>query len=231
MSYLFEPTPVCSLDIKNREEKYPIHRIYCVGRNYVAHAKEMGMEPGDPTRESPFYFLKPNDALVPNGGKVPYPSHTKDFHFEIELVVAIGTECFEVSVEDALDMVFGYGVGIDLTRRDLQALARETGRPWDTGKAVDYSAPCSAIVPVSDMGHPDPSRIWLSVNGETKQDSDTGKLIWSVAEVISDLSRLYTLKPGDLIFTGTPEGVGAINVGDKVDGGVDGIADISIEVV
>ena len=231
MNYLFEPTPTHSLDIKNQDEKYPIHRIYCVGRNYHAHAKEMNVVAGDPTREAPFYFLKPHDALVPNGGKVPYPSHTTNFHFEMELVMAIGTECFEVSVDKALDHVFGYAVGIDLTRRDLQLKARETGRPWDTGKAVDYSAPCSEIVKVSEIGHPGSARIWLSVNDEIKQDSDIDKQIWNNAEIISHLSQLYPLQPGDLIFTGTPEGVGAINVGDKVDGGIDGVGEISIEIV
>jgi len=177
----------------------------------------------DPEREPPFFFTKPADAIVPNNATVPYPPRTNNLHHEIELVVAIGKAGRNIAVADALDYVYGYAVGNDLTRRDLQLEARDKGRPWDTGKAFDKSAPITAIVPVAQCGHISKGRIWLKVNGETRQDADVSELIWNVPEVIAELSTLFTLAPGDLIFTGTPAGVGALKVGDRVEGGIDGL--------
>jgi fumarylpyruvate hydrolase len=206
---------------------FPVHRIYCVGRNYAAHARESG---GDPDREAPFYFMKPADAIMPNHSRIPYPPRTRDLHHEIELVVAIGTGGSNIPVAGALSHIFGYAVGIDLTRRDLQNEARNTGRPWDTSKGFDHSAPVSAIHPVAGVGHPSRGRIWLEVNGTLRQEGDLAELIWSVPEAIAELSTLFALAPGDLIFTGTPAGVGALQPGDKVTGGVEGVDEISIEI-
>jgi fumarylpyruvate hydrolase len=220
MSYLFPPGPTPTVEIDGQAERFPVHRIYCVGRNYAAHAREMG---GDPDRESPFFFTKPADAIVPNHATIPYPSRTSNLHHEIELVVAIGKAGVNVPVGQARDLIFGYAVGNDLTRRDLQFAARDKGRPWDTGKAFDRSAIVSAIHPVTAIGHPERGRIWLQVNGELRQQADLSELIWSVPEVISELSTLFELGPGDLIYTGTPAGVAAIKSGDRLEGGVDGV--------
>jgi fumarylpyruvate hydrolase len=184
----------------------------------------------DPDREPPFFFQKPSDAVEDTGVELPYPPETANFHYEIELVVAIGGEGFQVPVEKALDLVFGYAVGIDLTRRDLQLTARDAGRPWDWGKGFDRSAPCAPLHRASAIGHPSRGRIWLSVNGEVRQDADLSELIWPVADVISIISRSMVLKPGDLIFTGTPAGVGPIQRGDKVEGGIDGLGGIDIRI-
>ncbi len=203
-----------------------MRRIYCVGRNYAEQAREMGF---DPDREPPFFFMKPADAIEPDGATIPYPPKTGNFHHEIELVVAIGRGGRDIPVETALAHVFGYATGIDLTRRDLQLEARKMGRPWDMGKGFDRSAPCGALVPAAKVD-PTKGSIWLKVNGETRQESDLSKLIWSVAEVISYLSGYMELKPGDLIYTGTPEGVGPIVAGDTVTGGIEGIGTIEITV-
>jgi fumarylpyruvate hydrolase len=205
-----------------------VHRIYCIGRNFAAHAREMGH---DPEREPPFFFQKPADALLPNGGDFPYPAKTSDLHFELELVVALGKGGVNIEATQALDHVYGYAVGIDMTRRDLQAEAKKLGRPWEVGKAFEKSAPCSAIVPASQIGHPSKGSIWLTVNGKTRQRGDLSQLIWSIPESISYLSSFFTLAPGDLLFTGTPAGVGATQRGDRLQGGVDGVGEIEIRVV
>ncbi|SLN77723.1 fumarylacetoacetate hydrolase family protein [Oceanibacterium hippocampi] len=228
MAYVIEPAEQAAAAVAGSEDRFPVRRIYCVGRNYAAHAREMGK---DPDREPPFFFMKPADALVANGAAVPYPPETANLHHEIELVAAIGRGGCNIAEADALDHVWGYGVGIDLTRRDLQLAARDKGRPWDTGKGFDHSAPLSALHPASVIGHPSRGRIWLSVNGEIRQDADIADLIWSVPETIACLSALFTLVPGDLIYTGTPAGVGAMVRGDRIEGGVDGIDGISITLI
>jgi len=199
---------------------FPVRRIFCVGRNYAKHAREMGMG-GD--RALPFFFTKPADAVMPNGSDVPYPSHTKNLHHEIELVVALSGGGSDVKANTALSLVFGYAVGNDLTRRDQQGAAKDLGRPWDTAKGFDHSAPVTAIVPVAKSGHPAAGRIWLGVNGKPRQQGDLSDMIWKVPEIIAELSSWFELFPGDLIFTGTPAGVGPLVPGDRVRGGVDGI--------
>ena len=225
--FVISPPPISSVAVAGTQARFPVRRIICVGRNYAAHAREMGR---DPDREPPFFFLKPADTVVDNGASVPYPPETKDFHYEIELVVAIAKAGVDIPVERALDHVFGYAVGIDLTRRDLQLQAREQGRPWDWGKGFDLSAPIAPLRPVSDSGHPTSGRIWLAVNGQVKQDSDIAKLIWSVPDIISIASRSMELRPGDLIMTGTPEGVGPVQRGEVMTGGIDGLGEIKIAV-
>ncbi len=219
------PTP--SVAVAGSAGRFPVRRIICVGRNYAAHAREMGR---DPDREPPFFFLKPADAVVDDGASVPYPPETGNLHYEMELVVAIGQGGFEIAPEAALDHVWGYGVGIDLTRRDLQLAAREQGRPWDWGKGFDRSAPIAPLHPVSAVGHPSAGRIWLAVGGAVKQDSDIAKLIWPVPDIISIASRSMELQPGDLIMTGTPEGVGPLQRGDEVAGGIDGLGAITLRI-
>ena len=226
MQYAVPTPPQATLPIEGTDALFPVRRIYCVGRNYAEHAREMGF---DPDREPPFFFMKPADAIVAEGSEIPYPPKTQDFQYEIELVVAIGSGGRDIALASALDHVFGYAVGIDLTRRDVQIAARKAGRPWDMGKGFDRSAPCSALVPVNRID-PTAGAIWLEVNGERKQDSDLSNLIWSVAEVMSYLSGYMELQPGDLIYTGTPEGVGPLVQGDRVKGHVDGVGDINIAV-
>ncbi len=225
--YVFAPPAPASVALAGESARFPVRRIFCVGRNYAAHAREMGK---DPDREPPFFFTKPADAVVDSGSVVPYPPETNNLHYEIELVVAIAREAFHVSPQRALDLIFGYGVGIDLTRRDLQSQAKDMGRPWDWGKAFDHSAPIAPLHRVSACGHPSSGRIWLAVNGAVKQDGDLNELIWPVPEIVSILSRSMVLKPGDLIMTGTPAGVGPIVAGDKVTGGVAGLGEISIDI-
>jgi fumarylpyruvate hydrolase len=220
MRYVFEPGPVVSVEIAGTETRFPVHRIYCVGRNYAAHAREMG---SNPDREPPFFFSKPADAIVANGTEVPYPPRSKNLHHEIELVVAIGKGGSHVPVEKAEDMIFGYAVGNDLTRRDLQNEAKDKGKPWDTAKGFDHAAPITRITPTAKTGHIRQGAIWLKVNGELRQTGDIADLIWPVADIIAELSTLYTLQPGDLIYTGTPAGVGALNPGDVVEGSVEGL--------
>ena len=212
--------PRPTVPITGTGDDFPVHRIYCIGQNYAAHAREMG---ANPDREPPFYFMKPADALVGSGATIPWPSRTHDLHHEVELVVALGRGGSDIRPADATGHVLGYAVGIDLTRRDLQAVAKATGRPWDVGKSFDRSAPLSAIHPAESVGHPAKGRIWLAVNGEIRQDGDLSEMIWGVAEAIAELSTYFELRPGDLLFTGTPAGVGALSPGDRVEGGVDGV--------
>jgi len=228
MTYVVPAPELPSLAVAGSQARYPVHRIFCVGRNYAAHAREMGK---DPEREPPFFFSKPADTLVPSGGKVPYPSMTQELHYEIELVVAIGQGGADIPEARALDHVYGYAVGIDLTRRDLQAVAKEMGRPWDVAKGFDCSAPCAAVHPAAEIGHPAAGRIWLNVGDEPRQSGDLSELIWSVPELTSILSRYFRLMPGDLIFTGTPAGVGAVAAGEKLTGGVEGVDEITVEIV
>ena len=222
------PLEQVSLPIVGNEKRFPVRRIYCVGRNYLDHIRETA---GADEREPPFFFQKPTDAILENGGAFPYPPQSEKTHHEIELVVAIGTGGKEIKAENALDHVYGYTVGIDMTRRDLQGVAKEMRRPWEAGKSFDRAAPCSAIVPTADIGHPDSGRIWLAVNDEIRQDGDLAQQIWNVSESIAHLTTLFELVPGDLIMTGTPAGVGSVNPGDKVTGGIDGIAEIAVSVV
>jgi len=209
-----------SVAVAGSSARFPVRRVFCVGRNYAAHAREMG---SDPNREPPFFFTKPADAVIPASGAVPYPPSTNDLHHEIELVVALKAGGKDIDAAQALDLVWGYGVGLDLTRRDLQAVAKDAGRPWDMAKGFDASAPCSALHPVSDVGHLAQARIWLEVNGALRQEGNLDEMIWPIADVIASLSRLVTLAPGDLIYSGTPSGVGALQPGDRVRGGVDGV--------
>ena len=208
-------------------DPFPVHRIYCVGRNYAAHAREMG---ADPDREPPFFFAKPADAVVADGATVPYPPQTRNLHHEVELVVAIGKAGANIPVESALEHVYGYAVGLDMTRRDLQNAAKKEGKPWDMGKGFDASAPCGAIRRAADIGHPDRGAVLLTVNGELRQKGDLNDLIWSVAETVSYLSGLVELKPGDLIYTGTPEGVGPVVAGDRLEGSVEGVGTLTITI-
>ena len=223
---LFEHKPTL-VPVADSDEQFAVRRIYCVGQNYAAHAREMG---GDPDRTPPFYFGKPADAIVQSGATVPFPSRCEDLHHEIELVVAIGKAGTAIPAKTALGHVFGYAAGIDLTRRDLQAQAKKNGKPWDIGKGFDHSAPISPIHRVAKTGHPDSGRIWLAVNGEVRQDGDLRELIWNVPEAIAELSTYFELRPGDLLFTGTPSGVGPLKRGDKVTGGVAGVSEISISI-
>lgn len=220
MRYAIPPAPQPTVAIKDSDNLWPVRRIYCVGRNYAAHAREMGR---DPDREPPFFFLKPADAVMPNGATIPYPPRTANLHHEIELVVALGKGGRNVSEVGASRLIFGYAVGNDLTRRDLQLQARDAGRPWDTGKGFDHSAPMTAITPIAHSGELTRGRIWLDVNGQRRQEADLADLIWSVSEVIAELSTLFELVPGDLIFTGTPAGVGPVVAGDRLEGGIEGV--------
>jgi len=219
MSFVFPPSATPSVAVEGTQDLFPVRRIYCVGRNYAAHAREMGK---DPDREPPFFFTKPADAIVPNNATIPYPARTGNFHHEIELVIAIGKGGSNIAMDKALEHVFGYAVGNDLTRRDLQFEARDKGRPWDTGKAFDRSAAIAAIRPAS-KGHLNKARIWIKVNGEIRQDANVADLIWDVPEIIAELSTLFELAPGDLIYTGTPAGVNAVKPGDRMEGGIDGL--------
>ena len=216
-----------TIPIANAEDEFPVRRIYCIGRNYVAHVREMGH---DPDREPPFYFMKPADAIVAGAASIEYPPRTADLHHEIEMVVAIGKNGRNIAVDAALEHVFGYAVGIDLTRRDLQKEAKKLGRPWDTAKGFDHSAPVSAIHKAADIGHPNSGRIWLAVNDQIRQQGDLNELIWGVAEAIAELSTLFEIKRGDILFTGTPAGVGAVIAGDRLTGGIEGIDEIAITI-
>ena len=216
-----------SVAVAGSSARFPVRRVFCVGRNYAAHAREMG---SDPNREPPFFFTQPADAVVPASGAVPYPPATNDMHHEIELVVALKAGGKDIDAAQALELVWGYGVGLDLTRRDLQAVAKDAGRPWDMAKGFDASAPCSALHPVSEVGHPSEARIWLEVNGTLRQEGNLNEMIWPIADVIASLSRLVTLAPGDLIYSGTPSGVGALQPGDRVRGGVEGVETFELEI-
>jgi fumarylpyruvate hydrolase len=218
--YVIEPVALPSLPVAGDARRFAVNRIYCVGRNYADHAREMGH---DPDREPPFFFMKPASAIVTDGENMQYPSLSKDVHHEIEMVVAIGRGGANIAADKALEHVYGYGVGLDMTRRDLQGEAKKMGRPWDTGKAFDQSAPCSALVPVAECGHPSKGSIRLMVNGEVRQEGDLNQLIWNVPDTIAYLSTLFTLQAGDLIFSGTPAGVGPIKKGDVLEGEVVGL--------
>ncbi|WP_026354632.1 fumarylacetoacetate hydrolase family protein [Massilia niastensis] len=222
--FVFPPAPQASGAVAGSEARFPIRRVFCVGRNYEAHAREMG---NDPDREPPFFFMKPADAVVAASGTVPYPPLTDDLHHEVEMVVAIGTGGANLSAHQALEHVWGYAVGVDLTRRDLQAVAKKMGRPWDWAKGFDASAPCGPIVPVGVTGHPRAGSVSLTVNGDPRQQGDLEELIWPVADVIAYISQSVALAPGDLIFTGTPAGVGALQPGDRVGATVSGVGSIS----
>jgi fumarylpyruvate hydrolase len=225
MNYAIDFPGVPVLPVAESNQAFPVGRIYCVGRNYAEHAREMGH---DPDREPPFFFMKPADAIVQNGATIPFPRMTKDLHYEIEMVVAIGKGGADIPEEKALEHVFGYGVGLDMTRRDLQGEAKKMGRPWEMGKAFDNSAPCTALKPVALVGHPAKGAIWLKVNGAVKQEGDLSEMIWNVPETISCLSKLVTLRPGDLIMSGTPAGVGPVKRGDRLEGHVDGVGDLTV---
>lgn len=225
--YVFPPPETPALPVSGSAQWFPVHRIYCVGKNYAEHAREMG---SDPAREAPCFFSKPADALVCGPGEIPYPPATQDLHHEVELVVALGGGGREVAPERAMELVFGYAVGLDLTRRDLQAAAKKRGQPWDTAKGFDRSAPVSPLVPAAAVAQPGRGRIWLEVNGQTRQDADLADMTWSIAEIISHLSLLFELRPGDLVFTGTPAGVGPLHPGDRLRGGVAGIAELALRI-
>lgn len=227
--YLWNPPPVYSLPVQGSDARYPIKRIFCVGRNYHAHAVEMG-RPVDKASAKPFYFTKSPSTLVESGATVPYPAGTANYHYEMELVVAIGAPGFRVAEADARRLIYGYAAGLDMTRRDLQLVAREQGRPWDLGKDFEQSAVCSEIVPIGNLGVLSGGAINLQVNGATGQSADLSQLIWSIPELIADLSQFYHLEPGDLIFTGTPEGVGAVKPGDKISGHVEKVGDIALTI-
>ena len=231
MTFLFEPEAVVSLPIVGRAETFPVRRVYCVGRNYAAHAREMGFS----DREPPFFFCKPADAIVVVPPKttvdVAFPSRTENLQHEIELVVAIGLAGRDIAIEAANEHVFGYAVGLDMTRRDLQFAMRDKGRPWEIGKAFDQSAPIAPLSPVAVFGHPAGQAIWVQVDGVGRQRSDLSQLIWSVPEVIANLSTYFALRPGDLIYTGTPEGVGKVERGQTMRGGIDGLGELSVRLV
>ena len=227
-SYAVPIWDIPAVPVAGRDEVFPVRRVYCVGRNYAAHAREMGF---DPDREPPFFFMKPADAIVVGNSRIPYPPATENYHYECELVAAIGEGGTDIPVESALDHVYGYAVGLDMTRRDVQIKAREMGRPWDMGKGFDQSAPIATIHPAADVPDIHAANIRLQVNGKTHQESTIAHLIWSVAETINYLSGLVTLAPGDLIYTGTPEGVGPVVRGDVMDCHVDGLTDLRVEIV
>jgi fumarylpyruvate hydrolase len=226
--FVFTPSARVTLPVHTSQQRFPVRRIYCVGRNYSDHIREMG---GDPDRETPFFFQKPTDSVVANGERIPYPMFTSDFQHEIEMFIGIGKEGACIALDDALDHVFGVGVCIDLTRRDVQIAARQAGRPWEIGKSFDQSAPCSELVPTHSIGFPHAGAIELRVNGETRQRGDLSQMIWSPAEVIQQLSTQYRLMPGDLVMTGTPAGVGPLSPGDHVVATIEGVATLEIEVI
>jgi fumarylpyruvate hydrolase len=228
MTYVFSPPPIPTLPVDGSDELFPVGRIFCVGRNYADHAREMGH---DPHREPPFFFLKPGSAILPAGRDFPYPALTQNLHYEFELVAALATGGENIPAAEALRHIYGYAVGLDMTRRDLQDQAKALRRPWDAGKAFDHSAPCSRVVPAARIGHPERGAIWLDVNGQRAQSSDISALIWKVPEIIAQLSTLFTLVPGDLIFTGTPAGVGPVQRGDTLHGAVEGVAELTMRVV
>ncbi len=231
MGYVFAAPAQAVVPVDGTGDLLPVHRIYCVGRNYAEHQKEMGFS----GREAPFFFMKPADAVLPvpfgATGEMPYPGETGNLHHEIELVVAIGKAGRNIPAATAQQHIFGYAVGLDMTRRDLQFALRDKGRPWDVAKGFDFSAPISPIKPTAVTGEITAAQIWLNVNGQKRQGSDVSKLIWSVNETIEHLSRYYELKPGDLVFTGTPEGVGAVVKGDELEGGIAGLGTLKVRIV
>ena len=233
MTYVFPPHPQPSLPVAGSDARFPVRRIFCVGRNYADHAREMGAVDQASGLEPPFFFMKPGDAVVGGEGeiRVSYPPITKNLHHEVEMVVALGAGGANVTVDAAKGLIFGYAVGFDLTRRDIQGKAKEKGHPWDMGKGFDQSAVCSEIQPVSQVGHPASGRIWLKVNGEIRQDGDLSDMGWKVADIIANLSTMVRLEAGDLIYTGTPAGVGPIVAGDLLTAGVDGVGTLTARIV
>src|SRR5262245_4599978 len=225
MAYAIQSPVVTTVPVQGTDAEFPVARIFCVGRNYADHAIEMGH---DPDREPPFFFMKPDEAIVPTDSTLPFPSATEDLHHEIELVVALGEGGADIASEDALSCVYGYAVGLDMTRRDLQAVAKKAGRPWDMAKGFDRSAPMSPIRPAAEIGHPEKGAIWLRINDETRQQGDLDQQIWKVPETIAYLSTLIELRPGDLIMTGTPAGVGRVDPGDRLEGHIDGVGDLRV---
>ncbi|MEM6971572.1 MAG: fumarylacetoacetate hydrolase family protein [Pseudomonadota bacterium] len=225
-AYAITPPTQPALPIKGAEAMFPVRRIYCIGRNYAAHAVEMGH---DPDREPPFFFQK-NPDNIDLTGEFPYPPKSSDVHFEMEMIVALGTGGTDIPVERALEHVWGYGLGLDMTRRDLQGVAKKMGRPWEIGKAFERSAPCGPLIPASEIGHPDHGLVTLHVNREKRQEGDLNQMIWKTPEMISYLSEHFTLAPGDIIMSGTPAGVGAIQKGDVMEGAVEGIGTLTVTV-
>ena len=225
-TYVIPPAPQAVVKVAGSDKLFPVRRIWCVGRNYIEHIREMGQD----ERLPPFYFAKPADAIVPDGGTVPYPSLTKDMHHEVELVVALKSGGRNIPVAKANDCIYGYAVGIDLTRRDLQIASRDLKRPWEVGKAFDASAPCGDIKPASEIGHPAKGKITLKVNGKLRQDGDLNQLTWNVPEIISKLSEMVALAAGDIIMTGTPSGVAATVAGDKIECEVEGVGKLSVTI-
>jgi fumarylpyruvate hydrolase len=228
MAYVIAPPPVPVLPVSGTNDLFPVSRIFCVGRNYAEHTREMG---GDPNREPPFFFMKPGTAVLPEGRDFPYPPLSQSVHYEFELVAAIGTAGSNIAASAALNHVYGYAAGLDMTRRDLQQQAAKAMRPWEVGKSFDHSAPCSQIVPATRIGHPSKGAIWLEKNGQRVQNSDLSALIWSVPEIIAELSRFFALLPGDLILTGTPAGVGPAQRGDVLHGKIENVAELTLRVV
>ncbi|CAM4125497.1 fumarylacetoacetate hydrolase family protein [Roseateles saccharophilus] len=226
-NFVFPPAEIPSAAVRGTDARYAVRRIFCVGRNYADHAREMG---SDPSREAPFYFTKPTTALTPSGSTVPYPTETRNYHYEMELVLAIGAPVFKLTPEAAMAAIWGYAAGLDMTRRDLQAAAKAAGKPWDTAKGFDQSAILGDIVRVSDVGRLERGAITLAVNGVEKQRGDLADMIWNPAEIVSNLSHLYRLHPGDLIYTGTPAGVGAVVPGDVLVGRIEGLGEITLTV-
>ena len=226
-AYIIDPPPIAAAPIKGSDKLFPVRRVYCIGRNYAAHAIEMGH---DPNREPPFFFQK-NPNNIDFSGEFPYPSQTKDVHHEIELVVALSKGGTNIPIAKALDHVWGYAVGLDMTRRDLQGIAKEMGRPWEIGKAFEKSAPMGPIVPASEIGHPAAGKVELKVNGKTKQTGDLNQMIWKVPEMISYLSDYFELAAGDVIMTGTPSGVAAVVAGDTMEAAIDGVGTLTVKVV
>lgn len=224
--YVIPPAPQAAIAVAGSDRLFPVRRIWCVGRNYVEHIREMGQD----ERQPPFFFAKPADAVAADGGVVPFPPLTTDMHHEVELVVALKSGGLNITPERALDCVYGYGVGIDLTRRDLQIASRELKRPWEIGKAFDASAPCGALRPASEIGHPAKGRITLKVNGQVRQDGDLDQMIWKTPEVIAKLSEQVALAAGDIIMTGTPAGVGPLSVGDKVECEIEGVGALAVTI-
>lgn len=227
VDFAFVPPATPSLAIAGSAQRFPIRRVFCVGRNYADHAREMG---SDPDREPPFFFSKPADAIVPAEGSLPFPPQTAQLHHEVELVVALGAGGADLDEARARDCVWGHALGLDLTRRDLQEQAKRSGRPWDMAKGFDASAPCTPLRPLAGRPPPEAGAIWLDVNGQRRQSGDLAQMIWSVPEVIAHLSRLVRLAPGDLIFTGTPAGVGPLQPGDRVEAGIEGLASLSLQI-
>ena len=224
---IFPAAPAPTLPIVGSEDRIPVQRVFCVGRNYEEHAREMGQQV---ERDEPFYFTKANETVVPDGSVVPYPQGTENFHYEFELAVVIGQPAHNVSVEDALSKVYGYACSLDMTRRDLQLKKRAKSLPWDIGKDIEHSAPISAVVPAAKFGKPTKQKIEMRLNGVTKQNSDLSMMIWSVPEIISHLSTLYHLRPGDVILSGTPAGVGACKPGDVIEGTIEGAGSLKVTI-